>query len=262
MNIGLIGTGSIGNFLLQKINKEKRLPGCQITAVFDEREKAKMTLPRLLNTYRFTAFHDVEAFLKSDVDIVVECANIEVVRSYAAQIVQEKDLLLISVGALADITLYEELKANAKAHGHKIYLPAGAIGGLDAIRAAQVGGGLRRVSLETRKPANSLSDQPFAEETVLFEGSAKEAIHRFPQNANVAIILALAGVGIHDTDVRIIADPQAEHNIHMIQAIGDFGKLTVQLENHPSTHNPKTSQLTGLSILAALQSLDSEIQIG
>jgi len=163
---------------------------------------------------------------------------------------------------LADITLYEDLKANAKADGHKIYRPAGAIGWLDAIRAAQVGGGLRKVSLETRKPANSLSDQPVAEETVLFEGSDEEAIHRFPQNANVAIRLALVGVGIHGTDVRIIADPQAEHNIHMIQAIGDFGKLTVQLENHPSTHNPKTSRLTGLSILAALQSLDSEVQIG
>ena len=125
MNIGLIGTGSIGNFLLQKINKEKRLPGCQITAVFDEREKAKMTLPRLLNTYRFTAFHDVEAFLKSDVDIVVECANIEVVRSYAAQIVQEKDLLLISVGALADITLYKNLKPMPKRMAIKyICLPA------------------------------------------------------------------------------------------------------------------------------------------
>ncbi|MFS0574642.1 aspartate dehydrogenase [Sporosarcina sp. 179-K 3D1 HS] len=262
MNIGLIGTGSIGEFLLQKINKENGLPGCQITAVFDEREKAKMALPKLLNTYRFTAFDNVETFLKSDIDLVIECANIEVVRTFATRIVREKDLLLISIGALADLALYEELTMNAKEHNRKIYLPSGAIGGLDVIKAARVGGGLQQVSLETRKPANSLTAQTITEETILFEGSAKEAISRFPQNANVAIILALAGVGIHKTEVRIIADPLVKNNMHTMEAIGDFGKLTVQLENHPSPDNPKTSQLTGLSILAALQTLDREIQIG
>lgn len=262
MNIGLIGTGSIGEFLLQKINQDKSLPGSQITAVFDEREKAKMTLPTLLNRYKFTAFDDVDRFLESDVDIVVECANIEVVQSYARRIVQEKDLLLISIGALADLVLYEHLQETAKKYGRKIYLPSGAIGGLDVLKAAKIGGALQRVSLESRKPAGSLSEQAIAEETLLFEGSASEAIRQFPQNANVAIILALAGVGIHDTSVKIIADPLAEYNTHTIEAIGDFGKLRVQLENHPSTHNPKTSQLTGFSILAALQSLDKEIQIG
>lgn len=262
MKIGLIGCGSIGQFLLQKINEEKLLPQFEITAVFDKREKSVEKIQALASRYHFRSYRDMKSFLHANIDVVVECANIQFVKDYAIEIVERKDLLLISIGALADISLYEQLKSISKSKGTKFYLPTGAIGGLDLIKAANISGGLHTVKLVSRKPLAALSDEKLTEETILFEGSAKDAIEKFPKNANVAIALSLAGVGIEKTSVTIIADPNVDKNIHRIQATGEFGKTEMTIENNPSPANPKTSYLTSLSILSVLQSLDDQMMIG
>lgn len=262
INIGLIGVGTIGTFLLEKINKEKFISGYQITAVFDEREKAKDKLQHLASTYDFQPYQNIDRFLDSSIDVVVECANIDVVKQLAEQIIQKKDLFLISVGALVDPIYYDQLQGIATTEGRKIYLPTGAIGGLDVIKAANILGGLQSVTLITRKPAQALAGDLIEEETVLFEGKAKDAIAQFPKNANVAIILSLSGIGVEKTKVKIIADPAVDKNIHCIETVGDFGKVEIKLENNPSPTNPKTSYLTALSILSSLKSLDEAVTIG
>lgn len=262
MKIGLIGCGSIGEFLLEQLNKNKQFRNYEISAVFDARKKSTSKLEKLSQIYEFEVFGDLKAFLNSSIDIVVECANIQVVNKYATQIIQQKDLVLISIGALAEQSLYEELQTVSKMRGTKVYLPAGAIGGLELIKAANIMKGLHTVSLISRKPLAALSDESLVEETVLFEGSAKDAIEKFPANANVAITLSLAGLGIEKTQVKIIADPAVMKNNHTIQVQGDFGEATFTIENNPSPTNSKTSYLTALSILSTLQSLDEQITIG
>ena len=262
LNIGLIGCGSIGQFLLGKINEDKLLPDYRITAVFDDRENSSLKLRELSKKHGFKVFKELNDFLAANTDIIVECANIQVANEYASKIVQQKDLLLISIGVLADSALYEELQSIAKLKGTKIYLPSGAIGGLDIVKAANITGGLETVSLISRKPASALSNELLEKEMVLFEGAAKNAIREFPQNANVAIALSLAGMGIDKTFVKIIADPAVSKNIHTIYLQGEFGRVELMIENNPSPTNPKTSYLTGLSILSALQSLDEQIVMG
>lgn len=262
MNIGLIGVGTIGKFLLEKLNQGNVIPGYQITAVFDDRGKSEEKLDTLSQEFNFTVYNELDLFLQSPVDLVVECANIDVVKQYAGQIIHEKDLLLISVGALADPLLYKELHTIATLRNRKVYLPTGAIGGLDMLRAANVLDGLDAVTLETRKPVQALSIGAIEKETIIYEGSAKDAIVKFPENANIAIILSLAGIGVDETKVWIIADPLTDKNTHHLKARGDFGKLELKLENNPSPTNPKTSYLTALSILASLKSLDDVITIG
>ena len=252
MKIGLIGTGTIGTFLLDKINTDKIFPSARITAVFDEREKAKTVLPELASTYGFSVFQEIDSFLEADIDVIVECANVEVVKKYAAQILQKKELIIISIGALVDPLFHEKLQTIAKLNNQKLHLPSGAIGGLDVIKAAKVMDGLDTVTLVTRKPFRAFSIEPLSVETTIFEGSAKDAISKFPKNANVAITLSLAGIGVDKTNVKIIADPNVDKNLHQIEAHGDFGKLTIKIENNPSPTNPKTSYLTGLSILSIL----------
>ncbi|MCZ2260286.1 aspartate dehydrogenase [Sporosarcina sp. G11-34] len=262
MNIGLVGCGSIGQFLLEKINEEKLFSDYRITSVLDDRESTSDKLLDLSRRYEFKIFQEIEAFLDAGMGIVVECANIKVAKEYACKIVEQKDLLLISIGALSDATLYKELHSIAKSKGTKVYLPSGAIGGLDIVKAANTTGGLEAVSLVTRKPADALSGKLLEKEMVIFEGPAKQAIQEFPQNANVAITLSLAGIGVDETRVKIIADPTISKNMHTIHATGEFGKLELTIENNPSPTNPKTSYLTGLSILSAIQSLEEQMVIG
>src|SRR5690625_2913512 len=247
---------------MEKLNRENILSGYKITAVFDERNKPNKRLEMLAQKYGFGVHHELDDFLASDVDIVVECANVEVVKKYARQIIKQKDLFLISVGALVDPVLYEDLQSTAKRKHRKVYLPSGAIGGLDVLRAAHVLGGLDAVTLVTRKPAEALIGKYVEKETIVYDGPAREAIRAFPKNANISIIISLSGIGIDKTRVKIIADPKVDKNIHRLGAHGDFGKLELKLENNPSPDNPKTSYLTAMSVLSSLKSLDSVITIG
>lgn len=260
MRIGLIGCGNIGKFLLQSVNIDGLLPEGKIVAIYDRNEENAKQVAANFNS---EAYADVNALIQSDLDLVIEAANIKVVQALAPSILKSgKDLLLISVGAMADGAFFEQLKKLCQENGRKIYLPSGAIGGLDVLKAAMSNGQLNSVSITTRKPPQALPGAPMDQETVLFEGQALKAIELFPQNINVSIILSLAGLGPDKTSVKIIADPKVTKNNHCIEATGAFGKLTLQVENDPMPNNPKTSYLAALSVLSTLKNRNEIIRVG
>jgi aspartate dehydrogenase len=98
--------------------------------------------------------------------------------------------------------------------------------------------------------------------TILYDGSATQAVTAFPKNVNVVASVSLAGIGFQRTQVRAIADPSIRVNIHNVQARGAFGELEITLRNIPSPQNPRTSILASSSAIAACLSLPDPIQIG
>ena len=166
----------------------------------------------------------------------------------------------MSVGALMDKSLRDHLYQLAKENNAKIYLPTGAITGIDTVQAAQLGE-ITSISLTTRKPPVSLDvDLEEGEEKVLFEGKASEAVKLFPRNINVSSTLSLAS-GI-DVDVKIIADSKIKQNTHEIHLKGTFGELVTITSNNSSSNNPKTSALAAYSAASLLNKLNKTIQIG
>jgi aspartate dehydrogenase len=179
------------------------------------------------------------------------------------------DCLIISVGALADPALLARLKAAAHAGDSHILLPAGAIGGLDAIAAMRVAG-LTSVRYRSRKPPAAWRGTPaerlvdlgaLTRPTVLYKGIAGEAALLYPQNANVAAAVALAGLGFDATEVELVADPGAPGNVHEIEAEGAAGRFAIQLQGKPSRTNPKTSALAAMSVARALLNRHATIVI-
>ncbi|MFD2368676.1 aspartate dehydrogenase [Brevibacillus sp. GCM10020057] len=260
MKIGLIGGGTVATFLAKSINRDHKLPGNSVEAVL-------LRKPDVAGewecAYGVRAFTDVEAFLAAGIDIVVEAATVEAVRDYAELVISRgKDLVVISVGALVDQELYDRLSGLCRKLGTRIHLPSGAIGGLDVIQSAVILGQLDEVSLTTRKPPVSLLGRQVDAEEIVFTGTATEAISQFPKNINVAIVLSLAGLGCSQTRVTIVADPKATKNIHCIEAVGSFGKMSIRLENDPMPDNPKTSYLAALSVLSTLKKQTARISIG
>ena len=177
--------------------------------------------------------------------------------------------LILSTGGL--LSRPDRLRALAR-KGIPLSLPSGALAGLDAVKAAAVGR-LRSVTLITRKPPRSLAGAPgilrrkirlekLRKPTVVFQGSAWQAAEEFPQNINVAATLALAGVGPDRTRVKIIADPRIRMNIHVVEAVGDFGRLTTRTENLPSPKNPKSSLLAVRSAAATLRQILNPLKVG
>ncbi|MGH2318569.1 aspartate dehydrogenase [Planococcus sp. SE5232] len=258
MNIGIIGTGNIATYLLEQVNGKQKAHG-RIIAVFGRNQEMGHQLSEQFSADFYT---DLQAFLKLPLDIVVEATTVEAARLYVKDVVtHKKDLVVSSIGVFKDAGFLDELKTLAESLGTQIYLPSGAIGGLDVLQSAKAAGGLEQVQLTTRKSPASLG-MDADKEKVIFEGSARDAVEQFPKNVNVAMTLALAGIGIEKTSVRIIVDPAVEQNTHTIEAEGDFGKLQLQVENHPMPSNPKTSLLAALSILAVLQNKDGALKIG
>jgi aspartate dehydrogenase len=100
---------------------------------------------------------------------------------------------------------------------------------------------------------NNIQISDLEEPVVVFEGSAREAVKAFPKNVNVAAAISFAGIGPDETQVRIIADPDATVNVHEIVAEGAFGRMTTMTENMPSPRNPKSSYLASLSAIAEVR---------
>jgi aspartate dehydrogenase len=206
-------------------------------------------------------------------DLIVEAASQAAVRAYAVPLLEAGvDLMLMSVGALADPALLERVSTAAAQHGRRVHVPAGAVGGLDVLRAAG-GDRIDDVSIVTSKPPRALAGAPFFDthpvdlaaittRTIIYDGTAAEAVRLFPANVNVAAAVSLAGIGPARTRMQVVADPALDRNVHEVTARGAFGEMRIMLANVPSPDNPKTSFLACLSGLATLRRLSEPLQVG
>ena len=193
------------------------------------------------------------------VDLVVEAASPQAVREVAPVVLGAGvDMIIMSVGALLDADLRENLESVAKKNGARIYAPSGAVVGVDGVKAASIGK-IKSATLVTRKPPRSLGISTDREK-VLFEGKARDAVKKFPKNINVAATLSLACE--KEINVKIIADPQIERNTHEVHVIGEFGELKTTTKNVQCTTNPKTSTLAAHAAIKLLKNLNQTIHIG
>jgi aspartate dehydrogenase len=203
-------------------------------------------------------------------DLVIEGATPDALSAIAPHtLAAGKDLMVLSVGGLLDHPEWSDLAAQ---HRCRIYVPSGAIVGLDGVKGACVGP-IESVTITSRKPPTGLAGAPYVEEqgidvfalsteTVIFEGTARQACKGFPANVNVSAALSLAGIGPDQTRIRILVAPGSERNIHDVEVIGAFGRLTTRIENVPSDTNPRTGKLSYFSAIAMLKELTSPVRIG
>lgn len=179
------------------------------------------------------------------------------------------DVVAVSIGGFVLDGVMEKCEAAAASSGARLYLVAGALAGVDGI-AAGTYGDLKSVTYQSRKPPKAWIGAPgtegvdltaLSEPVTLFAGTARQAATQYPKNANATATVAFAGLGLDGTKVELIADPDVERNIHTIVAEGDFGAFTIEMRGVPSKANPRTSALTVLSIIRALENRQAAIII-
>ncbi len=268
LKVGVIGCGAIGTELCRAI--DRGVVRAHLSAVYDRSRENCERLSTGLGSK--PAVKPIDELI-SCADLVIECASAQAVREFGFSVLEKgKDLMVLSAGAFTDSGLLNRLTEAAKTNNCRIYIPSGAIAGIDGLKSASVAH-VNKVTLTTTKNPKGLKGAPFIEKnnidldsfrekTLLFEGSAEEAIAAFPANVNVAVSLSLAGIGIEKTHVKIYADPHASQNIHEVSVEGDFGKFTCKIENVQSPGNPRTSYLAALSAIATLKKITEPLQIG
>lgn len=266
ITIGLVGCGTIGSRLAIEI--QRHFPGtARLIGLYDRNRSAAQRLQKKL---RIPVPILSPKQLIQRCQLLIEAASPQAVEELLPGVIaHRKGMLLMSTGGLLR---HPDLLQKVIARKIPLYLPSGAIAGLDGIKAAAVGR-LKSVTLTTRKHPKSLAGAPgIAQRKIrldslrtpqtVFKGPAAKACSAFPQNINVGATLALAGMGAAKTAVRIVADPAVHANIHEIKAVGEFGTLFVRTENRPALENPKTSQLAVFSAIAALRQILQPLRIG
>src|SRR6266511_5764490 len=243
--IGLIGCGGMAQDVVAALRTADTASGVRIVGALarpgrGERARAKLCAVDILE--------GLDDLIARKPAVVAEVASQAAVAEHGPTVLRSGiDCLVISIGALADPTVFGKLKSAAREGNSRILLPAGAVGGIDAIAAMRLGG-LTSVRYRSRKPPLAWRGSPaerlvdlgkLTERTVLYKGTAGEAALLYPQNANVAAAVALAGLGFDATEGEIEAE-------------GAAGRFAIQLQGKPSRTNPKTSALAALSVARAL----------
>lgn len=270
--VAIIGCGAIGSILANAIDK-KRAGNSDLRFLFDMNFERAKDLADKLDGPTKVAKELNEILEDKSVDLVIEAASQEAVIQDSADVLRSgKDLMVMSVGAFSDSDLLKEVRKVAEEAGKSIYLPSGALVGLDGVKAANIEK-IDEITLVTRKPPEVLSTTKYVQEQnidlsnldrpqTIFESSAKNAVKAFPESVNVAASLSLAGVGFEKTKVKIIADPSLTSNVHEVNVKGEVGELSTKAKNVPSPDNPKTSYLAALSAIMTLRSLTEVISVG
>jgi len=155
--IGLLGCGAIGTQIALAIDSGK-IPA-KLTHVYDlSKERAYSLVSKLKTKPEIT--QNAALLASSPVDLIIEAASQNAVRDNALTILQNrKDLMIMSVGALLDESIFDVILEGCKDFKKQVYLPSGAIAGLDAIKSVK--SELESLTLVTTKNPKSLKSANF-----------------------------------------------------------------------------------------------------
>ena len=272
LRLGIIGYGSIATQALKSVAQAVTHP-LEIVCLLAKPEGAPRA-QALLDSLgpalaeRRLVVTDITAFLEQLPDLVAEAAGHQSLHQYGPTILASGcDLIISSVGALADAELSASIDAAAQAGGARRLICPGAVGGLELIAAAKLSG-LLELTYTSRKPPSAWGGTA-AEQMVdlraltaphqFFEGTARQAARLYPQNANVAATVALHGAGFEKTRVRLVADPGVVRNTHVIALRSACVDMEITIAGLPSPDNPKTSMTAGFAVAAQIIAVCDEM---
>lgn len=269
LKIGIVGCGAIGTSLAKFIKDDlRKQAGLSGLYDIDSAKSEKLSIQLCRNKYLCLKSLPV---LISKSDLVIESASALASWNIARIVLaSRRHIMIMSAGGVA--AHLADLSRLAKKHNVRVYIPSGAISGVDALKAAAVGS-IKKVTLTTYKNPVSFSGVKFIKERgidlsaiktdkVLFLGPACKAVQYFPQNINVAAVLSMAGIGAAKTLVKIVASPRVSKNIHEVRIESAAADITTRTENILHPDNPKTSYLAVLSAMAALKQVLEPVRIG
>ncbi|MFH1691461.1 MAG: aspartate dehydrogenase [Candidatus Omnitrophota bacterium] len=266
IKVGIVGCGAIGATL--SLLLKKHYPGrFKIVALCDIDSQKAHALKNKIKSCQVSSLKELIALS----DLVVEAASAKVSFDVAQQVLRKgKNVLIMSVGGI--LGKEKKLFSIAEKYKGRIHFPSGAICGLDGIASLNLAG-FEEITLKTFKSPAALKGADYVirkkidlegikKETIIFKGTAQEAVRAFPQNINIVALLSIAAKGKIVPQVEIVVCPGLKRNVHSIEVKSKAAHLTMKCENVPSPDNPKTSYLAILSAVATMSGMGDVFRIG
>jgi len=268
LKIGIVGCGAIGSSLAEAVVKDFSREA-KLTSLYDTDKSKASELVKKLDA-KVKICQSLGSLIRNS-HLVVEAARAQDSFTITKKCLRNgRDVVVLSVGGI--VAGVNQIRVLAKKNNAKVYIPSGAICGIDGLKGVSLGK-IRKVTLRTLKNPKSLRNIKYIQnqginlasikkDTVLFSGSAQLATRYFPKNINVAATLSIAGIGPRKTQVKIIACPKTKKNIHEIQIDSDIAKISTRVENMLHPKNPKTSYLAVLAAIVTLRQILEPVRVG
>ncbi|MBT7957012.1 MAG: DUF108 domain-containing protein [Rhodospirillaceae bacterium] len=222
MKIGIIGYGYIGRALVERVQNSA---GRFELAFIHNRNSAV-----LADIEPSLQLDDLANVAETAPDLIVECAHPSFTQNYGETFLKCANYMPLSVTALADDGLRDRLEQTALENGTKLYLPAGALIGGEALLMR--GDEWQRVRITFRKHPDNIdfseSEYDPAQingETVVYEGPVRGIAHQYPRNVNTMVTCALVSTGLDACEARLIADPALDCAIAEVEAWSKDGSI-------------------------------------
>ena len=228
--IGLVGLGYVGRYVYEQISSRPEL-GLEIAFVHELAAERVAGLPSEV------ILPDLHAFASHRPDLVVEMAHPAVTRQFGELFLQETDYLPLSMTAFADEALRQQLLETARRSGTCLFVPHGAVVGLENIFEGR--DLWEEVTVVMKKSPRNLdfsaapqlkpADLTLA--TVLYDGPTRAVCPLFPRNVNSHATVALAGIGFDRTRSVLIADPSLDVSVIELTAQGKGAAMRIERSN-------------------------------
>lgn len=215
--VGLIGIGAIGRYFYEKLLQD----GVEVVFVAASRKDAGQPYSHLM----INSLQELEAKCQEGVDLVIEAATFEAVKTYAPVVLKYASMVVLSSTALADKLFHQKVLQLCWQYRTHLFVPHGALMGFDGILDGREA--LTSVTITTTKTPHSLGREDKVK-TVVYDGPTRKACKLYPRNVNVHAGTALAGLGFDKTRSVIISDPKAKGNRHEIEVKGKGFAFKVQ----------------------------------
>lgn len=261
----MIGFGRIGQRLAQRFAEASDAPelvGVLVGA--QRRQDAQALLEQGL------VCDDLGTLLAKTPDVIVECASAQALAEHGTAVLSAGvDLMPLSLAAFADRAVEASLLAAAERGPGRLEIPAGAMASIDMLAAAREDV-LSSVVFRAAYPPSrwrgtaaeglvALADLD-APETFL-STSVREAVALFPRHINVAVGVALAGLGLDATRAELIADPALTQARFELSAQAGPGRIELVVHGRDAGLGQDPVDYTTFSLMRLLRRRQARLMI-
>jgi aspartate dehydrogenase len=254
--LGIIGLGPIGRRLAIRFAATREGPRLAALLVRHRQlEEARAIAP---DTVICT---DLAAFIAAGPSVAVECASPATFAASAPALLSAGcDIIPLSLGAFADIDTEKALSEAARRGPGRIEVPAGALGSIGFLASGRENG-LSRVTVRVGYPParwQAMGAENFATIAGLttvatfMRASARDIALRFPGHLNVVTAAALAGLGLDETSVELVVDPEASQAWFHIEALSRSGPVTLHVGGRDAPVEQDPIDYTAFSVARLL----------